>query len=471
MEKQLKILLLEDSEDDADLIRLELKHGGIRFSTRVVDTREEFIKGINEFEPDLVLSDHSMPNFNSAEALKIYKAHLKKKHHSAPFILITGAVSEEFAVQCMTNGADDYILKDRLQRLPAAIQNALDKCRVENENQQATAEKLLLLERYEFVTKATSEAIYDWDIVNNLVYCGQGFEKIFGHACNSDTAINNLNTAYISAEDIERVVIGIGHAIESGDMTWSDEYKYLKANGDYAFVQDNAVIIRDTEGNAVRMIGAIKDITNQKREDLRLRLLESVIRNIADAVLIAEVDNSDSNEPLKTVYVNEAFTRMTGYEYSEVMGKSPRILQGEKIGEVEMNRLKTAIKQNEPCQVEMISHTKSGEELWLHFSITPIAGPEGGFTHWVFIERDITEQRNHTRAIENQNLRLKEIAWMQSHVVRAPLARMMGFINLINSNKDPELTNKDLLPYVLDSAKELDGIIREIVEKSEKLNT
>ena len=467
MDKHLKILLLEDSEDDVNLIHLELKNGGIQFTSLLSDTREEFIKGINEFKPDLVLSDHAMLNFNSGEALKIFKDHLKKEKQSAPFILVTGTVSEEFAVQCITNGADDYILKDRLQRLPAAIQNALDKCRTENENRQTTAEKLLLLERYEFATKTTSEAIWDWDLINNSIYCGQGFEKIFGHTCNDEN--NHLNTAYISLDDIERVVDSLNNAIEGTDTTWFDEYQYLKATGDYAFVQDNAIILRNNEGKAVRMIGAMVDITSKKQEDLRLKLLESVIRNITDAVLIAET-NITTPGSLKIVYVNEAFVKMTGYEHYEVIGRSPGILQGEKTSKEELERLRIALNENEPCQVEMISYKKNGDEFWLHFSVTPIAAAGGTFSHWVFIERDITEQRNRTKAIENQNLQLKEIAWMQSHVVRAPLARMMGFINLIDSNKNQELQNKELLPYVLDSAKELDRIIREIVDKTEKLN-
>ena len=143
--KDLKILLLEDNDDDADLIQRELRSGGIAFTSRVVDTRDDFIEGIHKFEPDIIISDHSMPRFNSAEALRIYKTHLKEQNRSAPFILVTGTISEEFAVQCIKDGADDYILKDRLQRLPSAVKNALEKCNIENDNQRAASEKLLLL--------------------------------------------------------------------------------------------------------------------------------------------------------------------------------------------------------------------------------------------------------------------------------------------------------------------------------------
>ncbi|MBC7886574.1 MAG: PAS domain S-box protein [Ferruginibacter sp.] len=469
MNRPLKILLLEDSEDDADLIQHTLKRGGIKFTALIVDTKVDFIDGVRNFKPDLVLSDHSLPKFNSSEAVKIFKNHLKVQMLSAPFILITGAISEESAMQCIKDGADDYILKDRLQRLPTAIKNALEKCGIENENHKTTAEKLLLLERYEYVTKATSEAIWDWDIVNNSIFCGKGFEKIFGHTAEPGSENNNLNTAYICVDDIERVVTGMDNAIVNQENQWCDEYKYLKANGDFAFVQDNAVIIRNEDGKAIRMIGAIRDITTKKKEDLRLKLLESVVTNTIDGVLITET-GSLNPASFKTVYVNEAFTKMTGFTNEDVIGKTPFFLQGEKTDPGVVDCLRNALEENEPCHLDMISYKKNGEAFWIHFSATPISTAHGELSHWVFIQRDINEQRNHIKAIENQNLQLKEIAWIQSHVVRAPLARMMGFINLINSNKDTGAEKTGLLQYVLDSGRELDAIIREIVEKAEKAN-
>lgn len=468
MQEELRILLLEDSEDDADLILLELRGSGIVFTSMIVDTRKDFLNAISQFKPSLIISDHSMPQFNSEEALKIYKEHLKTHQLSAPFILVTGTVSEEFAVKCIKDGADDYILKDRLQRLPSAVLNALEKRRIAVENERVTAEKLLLLERYEYVTKATSDAIWDWDILSNSIYCGEGFEKLFGHLRAPSTNNYNLNTAHISIEDIDRVMCGIDKALDGTDNNWEDEYRYRKANGDFAFVNDKAIIIRDKQGKAIRMIGAMQDITRKKREDMRLKLLESVITNTTDAVLIAEADKA-AVYGLKIVYVNEAFTLMTGYSQEEVLDKSPKIFFGEKTDSSELLRLDAAFEKNESCQVEMISHKKNGKEFWLNFSVSPVADDTGNITHWVFIERDVTEQRSYTRAIELQNEQLKKIAWMQSHVVRAPLAKLMGFLNLIETRAD-ENPDKEMLSYALDAGKELDKIIREIVSKADNIN-
>jgi len=125
----LKILHLEDLPPDAELVERELKKSGIEFDKIIVDNRADFIKALQEFGPDIILSDHSLPSFNSIDAIKI----VKEERINAPFILITSTISEEFAVEIMKEGAYDYILKDRLQRLPKAILNAMEKFRIEKE--------------------------------------------------------------------------------------------------------------------------------------------------------------------------------------------------------------------------------------------------------------------------------------------------------------------------------------------------
>ena len=131
MSISLKILILEDSAEDVSLMERELKRSGIEFMSKVVKTRQDYESAIHEFNPDVILSDHSLPQFNSIEAMKIWKEHRLATGLMIPFILITGSVSEEFAVQCIKAGADDYILKDRLKRLPASILSALEKIRLE----------------------------------------------------------------------------------------------------------------------------------------------------------------------------------------------------------------------------------------------------------------------------------------------------------------------------------------------------
>jgi CheY-like chemotaxis protein len=120
MKRSVKILLLEDNPSDVELLKYELKHSGMSFDIKVVDSREAYLNALKDFRPEVILSDHSLPSFNSIEALA-----LARQKSMVPFILVTGTVSEEFAVSCMKAGATDYILKASLKRLPSAIENAL----------------------------------------------------------------------------------------------------------------------------------------------------------------------------------------------------------------------------------------------------------------------------------------------------------------------------------------------------------
>src|SRR5258706_8617925 len=123
MEKELKILMLEDVEEDAGLFDRVLTKEKIMFTRLRVDTRNEFIESLETFNPDVILSDHALPQFNSIEALKI----VQERKVDVPFIIVTGSVSEEFAVSCIKKGADDYVLKSNLARLPLAINHSLNE--------------------------------------------------------------------------------------------------------------------------------------------------------------------------------------------------------------------------------------------------------------------------------------------------------------------------------------------------------
>jgi len=127
LKTKLKILHLEDIPTDAELVERELKKGEIQFEKLVVDNKLDFKKALKEFVPDIIISDHTLPSFDSIEAIKIIK-HQKIK---IPFILVTATVSDEYAVEVMKAGADDYILKDRLHRLPKAVESAMEKTRAE----------------------------------------------------------------------------------------------------------------------------------------------------------------------------------------------------------------------------------------------------------------------------------------------------------------------------------------------------
>lgn len=131
MDKELKILLLEDNYSDAELLVRTLKKADMKHELHLVESKSHFITELDEFKPDVIVSDHSLPSFSSLEALKI----AREKKSDIPFILVTGSVSEEFATDCIKAGVDDYILKDSLVRLPSSIRNIFSKTSVQREKE------------------------------------------------------------------------------------------------------------------------------------------------------------------------------------------------------------------------------------------------------------------------------------------------------------------------------------------------
>src|ERR1700739_1296115 len=127
---ELKILFLEDDIDDVHLIERSLRKSNFLYKVAHASNREEFIVNLASFSPDIILSDHSLPQFDSLSALQI----VRENYSHIPFVLVTGSVSEEFAVKCIKSGAEDYVLKDNLIRLPSIIESAISKKNLKTEN-------------------------------------------------------------------------------------------------------------------------------------------------------------------------------------------------------------------------------------------------------------------------------------------------------------------------------------------------
>src|SRR5665647_1605113 len=136
MKDSLKILFVEDVLADAELNWREIEKCGIIFDKLLVDTRKDYLEGLKSFTPDLIISDYTLPQFDGMTALLLRN----ELAPLIPFILVTGSVNEEVAVECMKAGADDYILKNNLFRLGPAIVNSISKAKLAKEKNAAVEE-------------------------------------------------------------------------------------------------------------------------------------------------------------------------------------------------------------------------------------------------------------------------------------------------------------------------------------------
>lgn len=153
-----------------------------------------------------------------------------------------------------------------------------------------------------------------------------------------------------------------------------------------------------------------RDVTTHRARDAQLRLLDAAVSRQNDILLITEAEPFDGPDGPKIVYVNNAFERRTGYSREEVVGKTPRLLQGPKTQRDELDRIRVALEQWQPVRAELINYTKSGEEFWLELDIVPLADSTGWFTHWVAIERDVTERKQAELELKTSEERFRLIA-------------------------------------------------------------
>ncbi len=181
------------------------------------------------------------------------------------------------------------------------------------------------------------------------------------------------------------------------------------------------------------------DISQKVAEEERLRLLESVIVNTNDAVIITDANINHFTEP-KIVYVNPAFIRMTGYTVDEVIGKNPRIFHSGKSEKIEMDKMRTSIKNFASCEVNIMNTKKNGENFWVNSHINPVANEKAEITHFIAVQRDITLQKitelEKERVLEElvaKNKKLRQFSYITTHNLRAPLTNLISASRMLKT--------------------------------------
>ena len=326
-------------------------------------------------------------------------------------------------------------------------------------------------EKYDIVAKATSDTIWDWKIQKDSINWNKGIESVFGYKQEEVGKTSKWWFDKIHPEDSIRMSIKLYSFIEQKTEKWQDQYRFRCADGTYKYVLDRGFLLKDENGRAIRMIGAIQDITKQKEEEQRLKLLETVITQSKDSILITEANSINGKIP-KIVYVNPAFLQMSGYHSNEIIGKSTNIFnKGPNSDSDELKKLLRAIKNEEECLIETISYTKHKEEYWVRFSMIPIFNNEGVISHWISIQRNITDEKkletekeHLIRELTQNNKDLKQFSYITSHNLRAPLSNLIGLLNLTEDIpiENPEL--KEILTGFSKSTHLLNETINDLVK-------
>ncbi|MDB5022184.1 MAG: domain S-box protein [Pedobacter sp.] len=285
---KLRILHLEDSPSDAELVRRVLKKGNLDFERVLVDKKADFLTALNNFAPDIILSDHSLPSFNSHEALEI----VKEANLNIPFILITANVSEEFAVDVIRKGADDYILKDRLQRLPSAIENVLDKYRYEKERQVFIDNVIENEKRFRALIENSSDGIAVLSGTGKPTYVSPSIKNILGYSYIEGKELNLVGLSH--SEDLIMFQKLMQKAIANPGISFKGEpTRMTHKNGEWLWIEHVLTnMLHDPSINGI--VDNFRDITDRIQFEDVMRESEEKYRsfyeNSMDGILLTVPD-------------------------------------------------------------------------------------------------------------------------------------------------------------------------------------
>ena len=326
-------------------------------------------------------------------------------------------------------------------------------------------------DKYDIVAKATSDTIWDWKIEEDQMIWSKGIKAVYGYDEDEVGVGSSWWFENIHPEDSIKMSVKLYSFIEQKTEKWQDEYRFKCADNTYKYVLDRGFLLKDENGRAVRMIGAIQDVTKQKEEELRLKLLETVIVQTKESIIITEAEFANHKLP-KIVYVNPAFTSMTGFEPHEVLGKTPDLFQGQKAEFSVRRKMLNAVQNRTETQIETLSIHKNGEQFWLRFSMIPIYNIENELTHWVSMQKDASEEKKQEKEKEQliseltqNNKDLKQFSYITSHNLRAPISNLTGLLLLIEdiAIEDTELAE------ILDGFKKSTYLLNETINDLTKV--
>ncbi len=441
MKTKLNVLIVEDSIEDAELIAAELKRHGYDPCWRRVETAEAMCEALENADWAIIISDFSMPGFSAMEALKIAKETIP----DIPFIVVSGTIGEEIAVETVRNGAQDYIMKDKLQRLAPSVRRELKQAESLRQKKQAEERLKESEERYQALFERSLDIVFLHDFKGRFIDANPAALNLLGYDKNEIISLS-FNSFLDDEDQLTKASEALNELKKTGRQKMLTEFWLKTKQGHRVCVETkSSTVYRNGEPVAIQGIG--RDITERKRHEAALDYHVHILAHINDSVIATDLNRN-------ITYWNEASERLYGWKSEQVIGENiDNIISIDMVSERRDER-QELIRKNGKWRGEAIHFTREHKKIIVDWSITTIHDVKNNDIGTVSIARDITEKKQTEEAKSNLQKQLMRAQKLETigtmaggvaHDFNNILTPILGYADMASAKlPDYHPVNKDL---------------------------
>ena len=397
----IRVLHVEDDPEFADLAATFLERESDAFDVEAVEGAEAGLAALEDGAFDCVVSDYDMPEMNGLAFLEA----VRECHDDLPFVLFTGKGSEEIASEAISAGVTDYLQKDagtdQYAVLANRIENAVRRHRTEEELERTRR-------RYELMGRASADAFWDWDIEADEVKRSDGYSRIFGFEPEDVSDDLGWWIDQLHPDDQQRVHEETMEAVQGDADRIETGYRVRTPDGTYRDAYTRARIVRDDDGEAVRVVGAVTDMTEAKRRERELEALSDRLELVLDGT---DTGVWEWNAETDAVEWDETVERLFGLEPGEFEGTYAAFRR--RIHEDDVEWVEAAIDRaldgEERYDVEFRIIRDDGEQRWVHAQGVFRKGSGEQEDRFVGLISDVTDRKNRERELEQYETILETV--------------------------------------------------------------